>query len=117
LSHVELMGTIVNKATIKAAWVSLYLWNISTERMHKVRASTLRCELDALKIEDGETIDDFGVCINNHITQLAILGTNYIDEEIVRRFLQVLLARLDQITTSIETLLNLAVVSLDELIG
>jgi hypothetical protein len=48
--------------------------------------------------------------------KLAVLGTTYIDEEIVRHFLQALPPRFDQIATSIETLLDLTDVSLDELI-
>jgi hypothetical protein len=113
----ELMRTIVNKATAKAACDSLYLWNIGVKRVHKERASMLRREFDTLKFEDAETIDDFGVCINSLITQLAVLGTDYTDEEILRRFLQALPPRYDQIVASIETLLDLTDISLDELIG
>jgi hypothetical protein len=54
------------------------------------------------------------VRINSLITQLAVLST---DEEIARRFLQTLLPRYDQISASIETLLDLADILLDELIG
>jgi uncharacterized membrane protein YgcG len=61
-------------------------------------------------------IDNFGVHINSLTTQLAVLEATYIDEEIVRCFLQALPPRFDQITTSIETLLDLDDVSLDELI-
>jgi hypothetical protein len=49
--------------------------------------------------------------------QLAVLGNTYNKVKIVRCFLQALPPRLDQIITSIETLLDLANVSIDELIG
>jgi uncharacterized membrane protein YgcG len=113
----ELMGTIANKATAKAACDSMYLWNIGVERVRKERASMLRREFDMLKFEDDETIDNFGVCINSLITQLALLGTGYTDKEILRRFLQALPPRYDQTAASIETLLDLGDISLDELIG
>jgi hypothetical protein len=112
----ELMGTITNKASAKAAWYALCLRNVGTERVHKARASTLWQEFDLLKFEAGETIDDFSARINRLTTQLAILGSSYTKEEIVRRFLQALLPRIDQIAASIETLLYLADMSLDELI-
>jgi hypothetical protein len=54
------------------------------------------------------------VRINSLITQLVVLST---DEEIARRFLQTLPPRYDQISASIETLLDLADILLDELIG
>jgi hypothetical protein len=113
----ELMGTIVNKASAKAAWDALYLRNIGAECVCKARASTLRWEFDSLKFEDGETIDDFDVHINHLTTQLAVLGSRYTEEEIIRRFLQALPPRFDQIAASIETILDLADVSLDELIS
>jgi hypothetical protein len=37
----ELMETITNKTTAKAAWDSLYLQNISAKHVHMVRASML----------------------------------------------------------------------------
>jgi hypothetical protein len=67
--------------------------------------------------EDGESIDDFTVRMNHLITQLAVLGNSYTDEEIVRCLLNALPSRFDQIAVSIKTLLDLADVSLDELIG
>jgi hypothetical protein len=87
------------------------------DRVQKARASTLRHEFDSLQFQDGETIDDFGVRINHLTTQLAVLVNTYTEEEIVRCFLQALPPRFDQIATSIETLLDLSDVSLDELIG
>jgi hypothetical protein len=112
----ELMGIIMNKAIAIDVWNSLYLRNIGTEHVRKARANTLQQEFDALKFKDGEMIDNFGVHINSLTTQLAVLGTTYTNEEIVRCFLQALPPRFDQITTLIETLLDLADVSLDELI-
>jgi hypothetical protein len=70
-----------------------------------------------LQFQDGETIDDFGIRSNCLIMQLAVLGNTYNKVKIVRCFLQALPPRLDQIITSIETLLDLANVSIDELIG
>jgi hypothetical protein len=47
----------------------------------------------------------------------VVLRNTYTEEEIVRQFLQALPPRFDQIVASIETLLDLADVSLDQLIG
>jgi hypothetical protein len=113
----ELMGTITNKASAKAAWDALYLHNVGTKRVCKARVSTLRQEFNSLKFEAGETIDDFGACTNRLTTQLAVLRSSYIEEEIIRCFLQALLPRFDQRAASIETVLDLVDVSLDELIG
>jgi hypothetical protein len=46
-----------------------------------------------------------------------MLDDEYTEEEIVRKFLQALPTRFDQIAASIETLLDLSVVMVDELVG
>jgi hypothetical protein len=113
----EMMGTITNKVTAMAAWDTLYLRNVGAERVRKARVGTLRREFDSPVYEDGELIDDFGNRITHLTTQLVVMGNSCTEEEIVRRFLQALPPKFDQIAASIETLLDPANVSLDELTG
>ncbi|WVZ94772.1 hypothetical protein U9M48_040631 [Paspalum notatum var. saurae] len=113
----ELMGTIANKATAKIVWDSIKLMNVGVERVRKAKASTLRREFDSLKFKDGKTVDDFGIRINRIANQLAVLGGGLKEEEIVRKFLQALPPRFEQIASSIETLLDLEDVTVEELIG
>jgi hypothetical protein len=67
----------------------------------------LKCELDSLAFLDGELIIDFGTHLGRITNQLAVLGFEYEEEEVVRRFLQALPPKFEQITSSIETLLDL----------
>jgi hypothetical protein len=67
----------------------------------------LKCELDSLAFLDGESIIDFGTHLGRITNQLAVLGFEYEEEEVVRRFLQALPPKFEQITSSIETLLDL----------
>ncbi|WVZ85161.1 hypothetical protein U9M48_032111 [Paspalum notatum var. saurae] len=113
----ELMGTIAYKATAKIAWDSIKLMNVGVERVRKAKASTLRREFDSLKFKDGETVDDFGIRINRIANQLAVLGGGLKEEEIVHKFLQAFPLRFEQIASSIETLLDLKDVTVEELIG
>ncbi|KAG8082876.1 hypothetical protein GUJ93_ZPchr0014g46611 [Zizania palustris] len=113
----EMMGTIATKASAKIAWESLQLQNVGAERVRKARVSTLQREFDALKFKDGESVDDFGTRITKLATEVAGLGKPYSEEDIVRKFLQVVPPKFDQIAASIETLLELSEVTVDELIG
>jgi hypothetical protein len=81
------MGTIANKATTKLMWDPLLLWNVGAERVHKVWASTLRQEFDSLAFEDGKTVDDFAVRMTRLTMHLAVFGSSYTNEEIIRCFL------------------------------
>jgi hypothetical protein len=111
------MGSIASKPSAKAASEAIILRNVGVDRVHKVKASSLKFEFNSLTFLNGESIDDFGVCIGWITNQLAVLGFEYKEEEIVRRFLQVLPPRFEQIATSIETLVDLETIMVDELIG
>jgi hypothetical protein len=113
----ELMGSIVSKPSAKAAWELLVLRNVGVDRVRKAKVSTLKREFDSLTFEAGESIDDFGTRLSRITNQLAVLGFEYKEEEIVRRFLVALPPKFEQIVTSIETLCDLDMITVDELIG
>jgi uncharacterized membrane protein YgcG len=113
----ELMGSIASKPSAMAAWESLVLRNVGVDRVRKAKASTLKREFDSLTFEAGELIDDFGTRLSRITNQLAVLGFEYKEEEIVRRFVAALPPKFEQITTSIETLCDLDTITVDELIG
>jgi len=77
----------------------------------------LRREFDSLAFKDGETIDDFSMRINGVVQQQRTLGEEVDEVTVVRKFLQALLPRYHQIAMSIETLLDVEDVPVDELVG
>ncbi|CAD6250557.1 unnamed protein product [Miscanthus lutarioriparius] len=108
---------MANKTTAKAAWDALKTQHIGMDRVRKARAQSLRQEFGDLVFKEGESIDDFAYRITKITDQLAVLGDVMEEETIVRKFLQVVPDRFGQITASIETLLDLEAVSLEELVG
>jgi hypothetical protein len=113
----EMLGSITSKQSAKAAWEAITLRNVGVDWVRKVKASTLKHEFDAITFNDGETVDEFGTRIGWITNQLAILGFEYMEEEVVRWFLLALPPKFKQIAASIETLLDLEMISVDELIG
>jgi hypothetical protein len=95
----------------------LVLRNVGVDRVCKAKASTLKREFDSLTFKVGESIDDFGMRLSQITNQLAVLGFEYKEEEIVRRFLAALPPKFEQIATSIETLCDMDTITVDELIG
>jgi hypothetical protein len=91
----ELMGSIASKPSAKAAWESLVLRNVGVDRVRKAKVSTLKREFDSLTFEAGESIDDFGTRLSQITNQLVVLGFEYKEEEIVRRFLAALPAKFE----------------------
>jgi hypothetical protein len=71
----ELMGSIVSKPSVMAAWESLVLRNVGVDRVRKVKVSTLKREFDSLTFEAGESIDDFGMRLSR-ITSWRFSASN-----------------------------------------
>jgi hypothetical protein len=49
----------------------------------KAKASSLKREFNVLTFLDGESVDDFSMCIGQITNQLVVLGCEYKEEEIV----------------------------------
>ncbi|XP_025801352.1 uncharacterized protein LOC112880817 [Panicum hallii] len=92
----EMQETMANKPSAKAAWDNLKTANLGVER-------------------DGESIDDFSERIGNVVQQLRTLGDEIDEGAIIHKFLQALPPRLHQIAMSIETLLDVEEVPVEEL--
>jgi hypothetical protein len=86
----EPMGLIMSKPSVVVVWESLVLRSVGVDRVCKVKAGTLKHEFDSLTFEAGELIDDFGMHLSQITNQLAVLGFEYMEEEIVRQFLAAL---------------------------
>lgn len=111
----EMIGSITSKVSAKVAWDTIRTMYVGVERVWK--ANKLRRKFDALKLRDGENVDDFGIRINKIAHQLAILNDVCMEEKLVRKFLQALPGRYYQIAMSIETCLDPGDMSVEELIG
>jgi hypothetical protein len=84
---VEIMGSITSKSMAKAAWEVIIMRNVGVDRVRKAKACSLKREFNSLTFNGSESIDDFGALIGRITNQLAVLGFEYEEEEIMRRFL------------------------------
>ena len=95
----NMVVSMVNKESAKAAWDDIKTANLGVERVRKAKAQTLRREFDGLVFKDRESVDEFSLRVNNLAAQLRTLGDDH------------------QITMLIETLLELDEMSVEELVG
>jgi hypothetical protein len=113
----EMMGSIVSKSITKAAWEAITLCNVGVDQVRKAKASSLKHEFDSLTFNDGESVDDFGARIGRITNQLAVLVCEYKEEEILRCLLLALPPKFEQIAVSIDALLDMETITIDELVG
>jgi hypothetical protein len=104
----EMMGSIANKSTAKIARDVIKTMYIGVEQVRKAKATVLRQEFDVLKFNDGESLDDFFVCINKIAHEFSVLNDRCTEEEPICKTLAALPEGYHQITVTVQTLLDLS---------
>jgi len=105
------------KDSAKEAWESLETMRLGGDRVRKAKAQQLRREYEAIAFRDGEAIEDFALRLTSLVSQLAQVGVDIGEEEAVAKYLRVVPPRFAQIALSIETLLDMSTLSIEEVTG
>jgi transposase InsO family protein len=90
---------------------------VGVARVRECNTQQLRRELAVVSWKEGESVEDFSVRITGLANKLRILGNCIPDAVIVRKMLEVVPEHLEHIADSIETLLDLNTVSIEEVTG
>src|SRR5664279_5810689 len=113
----EMISTLAVKATAKEAWEVLEKMRLGVIRVRDARATVLKKQLEAIKFSDGEDLDDFAMRLSSLVSQLGVLGVKISEPDTVRKFLSIVPKKFSQMACSIETLLDLDTLSIEELVG
>ena len=85
----EMVSTLAVKATAKDAWGTIKTMRLGVARVREAKATTLRRQYEAIKFNDGESIDDFGMRLSSLVTQLELLGDKIGEPAVVRKFFSI----------------------------
>ncbi|XP_072147529.1 uncharacterized protein [Setaria viridis] len=111
---VEMHPTLTNKESAKAAWEAIRTMRIGDDRVRKSTAQALRAEYEQISFRDGESVEDFALHLSNLVQRLAILGDPEPEEKVVRKYLRVARPHFKQLVVSIEMLLNIDELTVEE---
>ena len=110
--YVESLGS---KDSAKLAWDALKAMRVGSDCVKKAKAQQLRREYEVLAFRDGEAVEEFTLRLQSLVNQLAVLGV-IIGDEVVANYL-VVPAKCTQIVLSIETMIDLSALSIEDVIG
>ncbi|WVZ50181.1 hypothetical protein U9M48_001459 [Paspalum notatum var. saurae] len=113
----EYQSTLGRKKTAKLAWESLEKMRLGDDRVKKARVQQLRREYEALKFRDGEKVEDFALRLQALVSELGALGKKMDDEEVVGKYLRAAPKRLEPVVVSMETLLDLSELTIEDVTG
>ena len=87
------------------------------DRVNEAHAQRLLQEFENFACKDGELVDDFAMRINTLAAEFRVLGETMPENKVVRKLLRSLPRRFSQIGVSIETLLDVNSMTIEDLVG
>ncbi|KAD7480463.1 hypothetical protein E3N88_03599 [Mikania micrantha] len=113
----ELVLQVSQCKTSKEIWDSLKLRFVGADRVREARLQTLQSELESLKMNDTEGIDDFANKLSQLVSKANSLGSTFDDKTLVRKLLGSVPERFLAIVASIEQFADLNTMTFQEAIG
>jgi hypothetical protein len=89
----EMVPTIAKKETTKEAKDVITTMRIGDDRVKKVTTQQLRWKYDLTAFKDGETVEDYALCLNGMAVHLAMLNEVVKEGVIITKILCTLLPR------------------------
>jgi hypothetical protein len=106
------------KRTAKEAWDAIAVARIGSDRARKTTLQAHRKEWENLAFKPGEDVDDLALCLNTLQQKMVQFGDDtYGEERAVRKLFRCIPEKYKQIARSIESLLDLSTMSIEEAIG
>ncbi|KAM0896548.1 hypothetical protein ACQ4PT_023130 [Festuca glaucescens] len=114
----EMQFSLSNKRTAKEAWDAIAAARIGSDRAPKSTLQALRKEWENLAFKPGEDVDDFALRLNTLLQKMVQFGDDTYDEErAVEKLIRCIPEKYKQMTRSIESLLDLSTMTIEEAIG
>lgn len=113
----EMIGTLATKESAREAWECIRTMRVGNDRIRKASAQKVRAEYESLAFRSDETVEDFALRLTTIVNQLAVLGDPEPANKVVEKYLRVARPRFNQLVLSIETLLDISTLSLEEVTG
>lgn len=114
---IDVLQHVIAKETAKEVWDTLKLMFEGHDRVKKDNLQTLLRNYETLVMGDNESMDAFASRVATLVNRIRALGENLTEASVVRRFLRAAPPRYLQIVTAIEQCVDLATLSIDDLVG
>jgi len=103
--------------TAKEAWEAIAVMRVGSDRAKKATTQMLRQEYANLKFKDGELVEEFSLRLSSLISKLGSYGVTINEEEAVSKYLHSVPPKYIQIALSVETMLDLSTLTIEDVTG
>jgi hypothetical protein len=113
----DMLAGLCERRTAAEVWAAIKRIRVGVHGVREANAQQLRREFSALVWKEANNAEDFANCITGLAADLRLLGDNITDAEVMEKMLQVVPEHLAQVAISIETLLDINTISVEEVTG
>jgi hypothetical protein len=114
----EMQFSLYKKRTAKEAWDAIAAARIGSDHARKTTLQTLHKEWENLAFKPGEDVDDFALRLDTLQQKMMQFGDDtYNEERAVEKLFRCIPEKYKQIACSIESLLDLSTMLIEEAIG
>jgi hypothetical protein len=114
----EMQFSLSKKGAAKEAWDVIVAARIGSDRARKTTVQALRKEWENLTFKPSEDVDDFALRLNTLQQKMMQFDNNtYGEERAVEKLFRCIHEKYKQIARSIESLLDLSTMSIEDVIG
>jgi hypothetical protein len=113
----EMVTSLAMKDMAMEAWESIKTMCIGDEHVRLVTTLKLRHEYETLTFCEGDGVEDFAMQLAGIVNQLTALGDPELEDKVVLKYLRITRPTYKQLVLSIETLLDVSMLSLEEVTG
>jgi hypothetical protein len=114
----KMQFSLFKKRTAKEAWDAIAAARIGSDRARKTTLQALHKEWENLAFKSGEDVDDFALRLNTLQQKMVQFGDDtYSEERVVEKLFRCIPEKYKQIARSIESLLDLSTMSIEDAIS
>jgi hypothetical protein len=114
----KMQFSLFKKRTAKEAWDAIAAARIGSDRTRKTTLQALHKEWENLAFKSGEDVDDFALRLNTLQQKMVQFGDDtYSEERAVEKLFRCIPEKYKQIARSIESLLDLSTMSIEDAIS
>ncbi|KAD4585349.1 hypothetical protein E3N88_22952 [Mikania micrantha] len=113
----DILLQVTKKKTASEVWDYLKMRYLGEERVQKTRLHTLKSEFEALRMKDGESIDEYAGKLSGMISRHSSLGETPEDSKLVRKLFDTVPDKFIQLAASMEQYSDVDSMPFEEAIG
>lgn len=112
-----MLVTLAVKDSAKQAWDTVKTMHMGMERVREAKAHALLKEFDRIRMKSNKPVDDFVMQLTSLVNSIRTLGETLEDVKVVKKLLCVVPTKFTQVAISIEQLIDIQTLSVEELVG